>query len=545
MRMEAIEWKKSQPITEDYVTHFEKVKGRFEYAPFQVSELRRRAAWLDDAADKQRPTERRAALVEALVQLNERLGNAPQALDRIRELASSETLAVVGGQQAGLLTGQLLVIYKAVTILHTAKQAEAALGRRVVPVFWIAGEDHDFDEVNHWYTLTQQLEIDKGKLDHPTGIRTSVSRLAIDSWSEAWEHLDAMLPPSEFKSELMQKLTDIAASSRTLTEQFGQIMAWLFGSEGLVLVDSDAPEIRALEGGMFGALIDNREHLTAALLRAKEDVERLGYRPAAEVSADNANLFRFDESGERMLLHWNGSHFTDKRGRVSFTAAELAAEARERPEAFSNNVLTRPLMQEYLFPVLSTVLGPGEVAYWALTREAFAEMGMRMPIVVPRMEFTLLEGTVQKQMDKFGLSFLDIIHNYEEKKAAWLKEQDNLGLEELFAGVKAQFANLYAPVLQTVGSINAGMVKLGETNLQKIMEQVAFLEARATEAHESQFASALRHWERSRLSILPMGKPQERVYNIFAYLNKYGAGWLRELLEAPIEADGKHRVIYF
>lgn len=547
MRIEAVEWGKSVPLADDYVKRFERVGERFDFSPFRLDELRRRSEWLDETSGGTRQQERRTALVAALLKLNERMGNGPLALERIRQLEDAGTLAVVGGQQAGLFTGQLLVIYKAVTIIHAARQAQEALGRPVVPVFWIAGEDHDFEEVNFWYTLTPNLEIDKWKLEHPSGIRTSMSRLKIASFRQALEHMDRMLPPSEFKAEIMAKLGQIADSSETLTDQFGRIMAWLFGSCGLVLIDSDAPEIRALEGEMFSRLIANRERISAALEAGRQAVERLGYAPQADVSAESANLFRFDESGERRLLVWDRERgrFADKRGGMSFSPEQLAAEAREKPERFSNNVMTRPLMQEYLFPVLATVLGPGEIAYWALLREAFHALDMRLPVVVPRMGFTLLEGTVQKQMEKYGLTFGDVTERFAERKAEWLKEQDRLGLEELFARVKAQFAELYAPVLQAVGSINPGMAKMGETNFQKIMEQVAFLESRAAEAHEAQFSSALRHWERIRLTVLPMGKPQERVYNIFAYFNKYGAGWLRELLEAPLEADGKHRVIYF
>lgn len=100
-------------------------------------------------------------------------------------------------------------------------------------------------------------------------------------------------------------------------------------------------------------------------------------------------------------------------------------------------MMTRPLMQEFfLFPVLATVLGPGEIAYWALTGEAFEQVGFLMPIIVPRTEYTLMDRTVQKYMEKYGLDIEDVIHRFEEKKAEWLKEQDELHLEERFAELR-------------------------------------------------------------------------------------------------------------
>lgn len=545
MRLDAVEWKKTQPLAEDYVKNLPSVSERFDFLPWDKTEWKRRADWLDAFEADRSSRADRTGLLDALLRFNEKIGNAPEAMEALKRLADPSALAVVGGQQAGLFTGPLMVIYKAVTLIAAAKEAQKLLNRPVVPVFWIAGEDHDFDEVNHWYTLSAQLEIDKWKLPHPTGLRTSVSRLPVQEWGEALEHMDTVLPQSEFKPELMDKLRRFAEGSSTLTDYFARVMAWLFGRHGLILMDSDDPGLRALEAPMFERLIADCGPLNRSFLEGKAAVEQLGYKPQAEVSGNGVNLFLFDENEERRLLHQEGGLISDKRGTLTYKQEELAELARTNPNRFSNNVLTRPLMQEFLFPVLGTVLGPGEIGYWGLLREAFHRAGFRMPLVFPRLEFTLLEGTVQKQMEKYGLSFADVLEHFEEKKNAWLRQQDQLGLDDTFAATKRKFAELYEPVLQSVGTINPGIRKLGETNLNKILEQIDFLHARAAEAHESQFASALRHWERIRLSLAPFLKPQERVYNVFAYFNKYGTDWLDELVEQPLEPDGKHRLIYF
>lgn len=545
MRLDAVEWKKTQLFAEDYLKNLPSVSGRFDFLPWDKTEWKRRADWLD-GFDAGRPSRAdRAGLIDALQRFNEHIQNAPEALRAVHRLADPATLAVVGGQQAGLFTGPLMVVYKAVSLIGAAKQAENLLGRPVVPVFWIAGEDHDFDEVNHWYTLTPQLEIDKWKLPHPTGVRTSVSRLPIESWGEALEHMDAVLPQSEFKTELMDRLRGFSEASSTLTVFFARVMAWLFGRHGLILMDSDDPALRALEAPMFERLIADSGVLNRAFLEGKSAVEKLGYQPQADVSGNGVNLFLFDENEERKLLHQEEGLIADKRGTLTYTPEQLAELARTNPSRFSNNVLTRPLMQEFLFPVLGTVLGPGEIGYWGLLREAFHTVGFRMPVVFPRLEFTLLEGTVQKHLEKYALTFSDVLEHFEEKKAVWLREQDQLGLEGTFTETKRTFADLYEPVVQKVGTINPGLRKLGETNLKKILDQIDFLHARAAEAQESQFASALRHWERIRLTLAPYSKPQERVYNVFAYLNKYGTDWLDELLQLSLEPDGKHRLIYF
>ncbi|MDF2726072.1 MAG: bacillithiol biosynthesis cysteine-adding enzyme BshC [Paenibacillus sp.] len=544
MKVERYRWETSQPITRDYIQRFEAVAGLYAYNPWDDSSEQRRAEWLDRAS---RPQADRDRLAAALRAYNENVGNTGLALDHIEALRDSRTLVVTGGQQAGLFTGPLLVLYKAITVITEARQAANQLGRTVVPLFWIAGEDHDFEEANHTYVLTDSLALQKIKINASSDVKTSVSRSEItgESWEEAVAQLEQTLLNSEFKPELVARIRDICISSNTLTEQFAKTLAWLFGEYGLILLDSDDPNIRALESAMFEQIATKQDELGASVMAGKSRLEALGYAAQVELSANQSHLFVFHE-GERLLLQRNDDGtFSDRRRKVTLTVGQLTELAVQSPDKLSNNVVSRPLMQDYLLPVLTVVLGPSEIAYWGLLRGAFEQFGLQMPILVPRYEFTLLEGTVQKQMTKFALSFEDIICRLDEKQTSWLEAQGSLQVEQLFADAKAKFNDLYGPVVEAVSGINPGLRKLGETNKQKIVEQIDFLEARAAEAFRSQHESALRHWERIRMSVLPSGKPQERLYNVFQYWAKYGGGWLRELMEAPLARDGDHRIIYF
>jgi len=339
-------------------------------------------------------------------------------------------------------------------------------------------------------------------------------------------------------------LRETGRASRTPVECFGRIMARLFGSRGLVLLDSDDPRLRALEGPMFRRLIDRNEALNEALLTGRSKVERLGFAPQSEIAEGQANLFVFD-GDERVLLHRQGNIFSDKNGKRHYSLEQLLDLADTRPQHLSNNVMTRPLMQEFLLPVLATVLGPGEIAYWALTRDAFHAFGMEMPVVIPRDRYTLIEGTLQKSMQKFGLSLDDVAHRFEEKRQAWLDAQDSLKLAERFAAVREQVQAIYRPLLDDIARINPGLRNLGETNLQKILEQIGFMEARANDAFAARFDASLRQMDRLKLSLFPLNQPQERVYNVFSYLNKYGDGWLDELIGAEAGLTGQHYVCYF
>jgi bacillithiol biosynthesis cysteine-adding enzyme BshC len=309
-------------------------------------------------------------------------------------------------------------------------------------------------------------------------------------------------------------------------------------------MDSDDPAIRRLESPMFTELLQRHEQINETYLKGRDRIEALGYKAQTELAPHNVNLFIFTDHGERVLLQWDGHNYHDKKKERSFTHDEMSNWALACPDRLSNNVMTRPLMQEYLFPVLATVLGPGEIAYWGLTGLAFEALNMKMPIIVPRLEFTLIEGTVAKQMDKFTLSFETVIKEFEQWKQEWLVAQDQLGLSARFTEAKYQFNQVYAPLVDTIAGINPGLRKLGETNLQKIIEQMEFLEARAVEANQTHYEAAIRHLDRIKLTLYPLGKPQERVYNVIGYLNKYGDSFLQQLLELPYTTEGTHRIIY-
>ncbi|UKS30286.1 bacillithiol biosynthesis cysteine-adding enzyme BshC [Paenibacillus sp. HWE-109] len=543
MQMETFHWKKNQILAEDYIVQADQAQTLFPYHFGNTDDWQSRVQWLERGnhpliAD-------RGQLVGVLQAYNERIGNSQAALDQVAALSDKKALAVVGGQQAGLFGGSLLVLYKAITLIQSARQWSAKLARPVVPVFWIAGEDHDFDEVNHIYTLTQAQQIDKIKIDHPTGIRTSVSKLPIapETWREALEALDQSLMDTEFKASLLAKLEQAAVGGASLSDAFARWMAVIFGEYGLVLIDSDEPALRALESSMFEQIVLQNEALTASLLKSQDEVKQAGYQVQADVAEDGANIFVF-AGGQRLLLRREGEFFTDKKNDFQYTKEQLHDIAVTTPEQLSNNVMSRPLMQEFLFPVLATVLGPGEIAYWALTKQAFEQFGMKMPIIVPRLEFTLIEGTVQKQMNKYDFALEDVLERFEEKKQAWLDAQDTLQLNERFDAVKKDFRDSYAPIVESLAVINPGVKKLGDTNLLKILEQIDYLQNKAGDAYKTQFDAALRQLERIRLTIFPLAKPQERVYNGCAYMNRYGNDWLRDLVETSIPVDGLHRVYY-
>jgi bacillithiol biosynthesis cysteine-adding enzyme BshC len=552
LRFEAYNGMQRHPVANDYALGRGAVAERFDYSSVYAASVEawsERSDWLDRDRERTAQLIDRRKAAEAVVQYNRKYNDVPEAIAAAERLSDPKALVVVGGQQAGLFTGPMLVIYKAITILQTARQAEAKLGRPVVPMFWIAGEDHDWDEANHTYVLSPQLDIRKLTVAHPEAAalparRTSVSRTALsaDTWAEPLQALSEALQDTEFKPGLIDALTRIGDRSETLSEAFAMTMSLLFGKHGLVLIDSDDAALREAEGPMFAELIRRQSGLSDALKSGELAVTESGYPLQAEASNDGLQLFLFHE-GERKLLFRDGTYAVDRKSTFRMPMETLAEHALATPADLSNNALTRPLMQEALFPTLATVLGPSEIAYWSVLKEAFHLFGMRTPIIVPRQEFTLLEGTVQRQMEKFGLTFADAWERLEALRDDWLTSQDKLGLTARFTSAKETFTEVYQPLVEASASINQGLRKLGETNMGKILEQIDFLQNKSIDAMKQQHEAGLRHWERIRLTVSPLGKPQERVYNVFQYINRYGFEWLDSLVKcAVIDFQAPYRV---
>lgn len=529
-------------LSQDYIDHFEQVSGFYGGNHREEFSWEQRMKWLDQTEEKRIS---RKTLAACLRPYNERY-NQHEAVHKSLDLLEQEgTLVITGGQQSGLFTGPMLVVHKAITIIQAAREAEARLGRPVVPLFWIAGEDHDWDEVNHTYLMAPNLEITKIKIDREEGPRTSVSYTPVteEQWKQMLDEVQQLLNDSEFKPEVTRMLRRSAESSTGLGDAFAKLMGEMFGKYGLILLDSADPCLRTLEAPVFERLIRQNESLGQSYQQAARDMTGLGYDLQADVPENGANLFYLFDNKRILLFRENGV-FTDRKGLITMSESELLAELNEHPERFSNNVLTRPIMQDCLLPVLGTVLGQGEISYWAITRYAFTEMGLEMPLILPRMSFTLVDGTSQKYMEKYNLTFQDIHENLDAKREDWLLGQNGLDLDQRFKEMKESFSLLYEPLLQDLAGLQPGLLKLGQSNQGKILDQMDFLLNKTKDALEQQHSASLRQWERLSHSIVPLGRPQERVYNIFYYLNRYGMSLLDALMSIPYDDSGVHRAVY-
>ncbi|CAM3265480.1 bacillithiol biosynthesis cysteine-adding enzyme BshC [Brevibacillus invocatus] len=539
MNVESVTLPLANRLAKEYLQGKELAQSFFNYQPYRKESYQQRLDWL-----RSRPYAHREELVEGLYTYNQKMGNHEEALKRIEALKHPDTYVVIGGQQAGVLTGPLYTVHKAIHLIQAAKKWSKELQVEVVPIFWIAGEDHDIDEIDHVYWLTdKERRLHKERMQLNRKGRLSASQMPLDeqAYSTFLQQFFAGQTETVHTQEIRHMLEETASASTTIVEWFARIMAQLFGKHGLVLVESSSPYIRELEQPMFAKVIEKNEQLAAILTQTADRIAQAGYPLQLQVEEHQANLFLY-EGGERLLLERYGDRFVNRR--CTYTRDELIQLASREPQRFSANVVTRGLMQEHLFPTLAFIGGLGEVAYWAYYKEVFAAFDMQMPIVLPRMSITLLEGAVERLLAGFELNVEHALTDF----AAWKTKQETTQarhpLEKNFADVRESMLAMYRPLVDEVVAMDGGLRGLAEKNVSLLLEQVNFLETRLLRSLEEREDVQSHRLKRIEASLMPEGGLQERKLNLFAYANKYGLSLIDRLVEAPFSDDGSHQIFH-
>lgn len=490
----------------------------------------------------------RGALCDMLQAYNARFA-APEAVQAaIATLRDADTVAVVGGQQPGLLSGELLVMAKAIHVIEAARAAEKRLGRRVVPVFWIAGEDHDWEEVDHLYIGRAGQAPTKVKLTDARRSRLPLSAIALtaDQQDSVLNQLIAALPDSLHKPEVIAMVQNSLVVGESITDAFARVMMQLFGKHGLILIDAADPGLRNLEVPFMQTLLNHTTQLHTHFQQRRDELALAGFAPQVDLPDGQANLFVV-HAGERMLLDHDVATggYVDRKRRYRFTAEELRAKWAAEPTSFSTNVVTRPLMQEHLFPVLRTVVGAAELAYWALLQPAFHAMGMQVPLVVPRTEWTVAEPSAVKALAHGGLGIADALAPgaIVAAREQWLAAQPDAYMTTLFASAMREVVAVHNNLMEELRKL-PGMYDIGTANQSQIVNNFAYLQRRAEKAQRDHYALELLRWDIAHYALRPFEKPQERVYNVLEYLTKYGCDFVDRWLAVADDDHIHHHILH-
>ncbi len=515
-------------------TCFEQVALFFPSGNPKLQEnFERRATYLDTRNYS------RESLADILKPYHEKLGASSETQRMIEELRLKETLVVITGQQAGILTGPMYTLYKAMTTIRLAKEQREKLGRPVVPVFWIAGEDHDWLEIRETFILNTEGKLANCRLPGDGGGK-SVGNQRVPSWDKIEVQLREAMPDSEFRSSVLKQCKQFNEQAENLTQWFALTLQWLVKKWGLIFFDPLLPEFKRLAAPMYEQILKMHSDVRDALKQRTEEWVKLGFEAQIQQTGIDVNLFL--SVPERKLIQYVDRGFYLKGQEASWDLDALNELLAKAPERFSPNVVARPVVQEYLFPTLAYVPGPGELNYWAQLGKVFNTFGFVMPILYPRMSVVVLTASWQKSLNKEALTLEDVYRGLEKHQERCIRDRDDQHIDERIERLRSQIEMAYAE-LEPLKKIHANVPEWLIRNEEKVSFQVDYLKKKVWQAQRKRCREKLLRLQELEDGIAPNNSRQERVINPLSFVARYGLSFVDRIADLPMTGDFSEKQI--
>ncbi len=470
------------------------------------------------------PEDRREVLLDTLRRQYQGIKLDEAVSDSLMALADPRSLTVTTGHQLCLFTGPLYVPFKILNVVRLARRLTTALERPVVPVFWMATEDHDRDEIDHaWLAGT--------KVQWPGAAAGAVGRLPLDGIEEVVRQASELLGTTTTADGIRLLLRDCYRPGHTLAQATRLLVNALFGRFGVVCLDGDDPALKRLFiPVMQEELLNQVTHRTVTYAN-----DKIKGHYAEQAHVREINLFHL-RPGARSRIVQEGRHYRVLDGGPSFSADELMAEVRHRPDTFSPNVLLRPVYQETVLPNIAYVGGGGELAYWLQLRWLFQGLRVPMPVLLLRTSAAFITEKHLGQWQAAGLQVGDLFAPLDEVKAMAAArnasfttdmDKEQAALDTLYKALEERAAQA-DPTLR--GAVEGRRVKAA-----KGLDAIGKALVRAAKREQEVLVRRIDHMHGT---LFPGGGLQERRDNILPLLATRGTGFLDELLEQldPLDA---------
>ncbi|MFN4146727.1 MAG: bacillithiol biosynthesis cysteine-adding enzyme BshC [Runella sp.] len=423
-------------------------------------------------------------------------------------LLDENTFTVTTGHQLNIFTGPLYVIYKIVTTINLARRLQQAYPQyQFVPVYWMATEDHDFDEISYFNLFGK-------KYTWQTQQKGAVGRMNPRELGEALKILPERVPIFEKAYLHHDNLADAVRC----------YMNEMFGAEGLVCIDGDDPDLKRL----FLPVIEDEllhQKVHKIVNDTTQRLETLGY--STQIAPREINLFYLAENLRERIVRAKEDYQilnTD----LKFTQSQILEIAHQNPERFSPNVVLRPLYQEMILPNLAYIGGPSEVPYWLQLKGIFDAYGVAFPILLPRNFALYVNAASQKRAEKLGMTIEELFWDEVRLRKSFVEktttislelEEEKIAIERLFEGITGKALTIDKTL---EGAVNADKVK--------IMGVIENIEKRLKKAKERNHETEVNQLLGLKAKLFPNGGLQERSENFLNfYLND--ATFIEKLLE--------------
>jgi bacillithiol synthase len=530
---------KSSKLYLDYLNDFEKVRN------YYTNNFRDENSYHEIFANlATRQNSNKSAIVKILKDQYQSFSPSGKTKKNIELLNDNKTVAVFTGQQLGLLGGPLYTIYKIFTTIKLTEYLKIEFSDyNFVPVFWMAGDDHDFEEISSINLISKENELQNiiyADGNEPVYNRGCVGNLKFNkSILEFKNTIKESVRETEFSKDIFSFVDDIFNENLTIKDSFFKLLFKIFDDTGLVIFNPQDPEVKKLLIPIFKKeLIDFKKH-TGDLLLTSADLDD-NYH--AQVKVKPINLFMSDETG-RHLIEPVENEYRLKGKRKRITKDEILDFVENKPEIFSANVLLRPICEDYLFPTGFYIAGPGEISYYAQAMPLYKHYNLQQPIIYPRATATIVEGNIAKILIKYNLSTLDFLMGSDKLKELVIQSLSNYNLEEEFSKTNESIEKSLKSLSELLGVLDNNLNNVSEATKNKIFHQLGVLKNKAMKAHENKFDSALRQISKAQNIIYPDDNLQERELTIINFINKYGFDFFDWLYNELDVREFKHQIL--
>jgi len=502
----------------DYLEHTPTVQQFFPRSPRFLDWAR------DEVSRVTYPQERREQLATVLEAQNRRFGASSATLENISALRSG-ALAVVTGQQVGLFGGPAFSLYKALTAIKLTADARR-LGINCVPIFWLATEDHDLEEVNH-----TRVPSSDGNLETFTSESRGADDAPVGTISFGPEI-------SELLSKLQNLVGDCDATKllagcyrpgESFGSAFAKYFARLFADFGVILLDGSDPELDQIASPLYRRLIERSGEITQALLQRDQELHGADYHQQVKITSSSVP-FLIIKNGSRLPVHAVAPG-KFQIGSEEISQQQLLELACASPASLSPNVLFRPVVQDFLLPTLAYVGGSAEVAYFAQAAALYQQLLGRVTPIVPRFSATLIEAKAQALLERYKLSFADLFQGPEALRERIGAHLLGPTLQASFEQAQAAVERSMAAVQQALAHLDKTLVESAQNATSKMVYQLTNLQSRAARAELRQSEVADRHARLLSNFLFPDKTLQEREFAGVYFLAKNGRELLGNLLE--------------
>jgi bacillithiol synthase len=450
-------------------------------------------------------------------------GEIDPATARNLDRLAAGAVAIVTGQQVGLFSGPAYTFYKALSAVRCAEDA-ARRGIDAVPIFWLATEDHDLAEINHssWCTRNGVARYDLPPED--SGRR--VGEIVLGDSLQAVVDLAATTLEGSFAENVVRALHESYTRRDTYGSAFGKLMARLLADRGIILLDQLDPRFHKLSIPTFTEAARRADQLGSALLARSKELETAGFHSQVKVTNETTLLF-WSVGGRREPVRRANGGFVAGDSEVS--ARQLVEAIERQPELFSPSALLRPVVQDSLLPTAAYIGGPAEVAYMAQAQVAYQTLGVRMPAILPRASFTIVEPPIARFLAQYGLDLRDLLAGRQHLRSKMEQQSLPGALASRFDSGEEDVRRLMKSFEEPLAKLDATLVESLHTAESKILHQITQLKGKVARAENFRSGVLDRHERILTDSLAPGGELQERTLCLLPLLAACGPELLDKL----------------